>query len=97
MGYDSRDYGKDVQTAAVTTVPLSTKGVLGTVSKIQEELDELKEAERLQDPVNQLVELRDIIGACALYLEQRYPKVDFINLCKSALSMNKSKAKGIGK
>lgn len=91
MGYDSRDYGNSTQ---ADLTPSSTKGMLGTVSKIQEELEELKDAERLQDPVNQLVELRDVIGACACYLEQRYPKVDFINLCRSALSMNKFKTKG---
>lgn len=92
MGYDSRDYNSGSSNTTVSAVGTGVRGVLGNTSKIQEELEELKEAEKLQDPVIQLVELRDIIGACALYLEQRYPKVDFINLCKSALSMNKAKS-----
>lgn len=91
MGYDSRDLDSYSNGTVTKTTTNITKGTVGTLSKIEEELRELKEAERLQDPVNQLVELRDIIGDCAAYMEQKYPKIDFINLCRSALSMNQSR------
>jgi hypothetical protein len=47
------------------------KGVLGESSKIQEELDELIDAEQQKSKVMQAVELSDLIGAIELYAEKQ--------------------------
>ncbi len=49
------------------------KGVLGELSKIQEELDELKDAEKQGIKVMQLVEASDMIGAIVRWLEAKHP------------------------
>lgn len=49
------------------------KGQLGELSKIQEELDEAKDAEEQGIKVMLLNELSDIIGAVDAYLENHYP------------------------
>lgn len=46
------------------------KGVLGEISKIQEELDELKDAEKLGVKVLIHVELCDLFGAIREYAEK---------------------------
>lgn len=48
----------------VTEIP---KGVLGELSKIQEELLELKDAEMQECKVMQMVELSDLYGAVEAY------------------------------
>lgn len=85
MGYDSTDHG------AVGGPVGILKARVGTVEKIKEEVLELQEAKRLGDPVNQLVELRDILGACALFLEEHFPKTDFLALARGAITMNKNR------
>lgn len=45
------------------------KGILGEVSKIREELEELEDATIQRVKVLQLVELSDLVGACAHYAE----------------------------
>ena len=50
MGYDSTEYG------AVGGTVEAVKARPGTAEKILEEVKELQEAHRLDDPVNQLVE-----------------------------------------
>lgn len=49
------------------------KGVIGEISKIQEELDELKDAQQQGVKIMELVELADLIGAIELYLEKHHP------------------------
>ena len=49
------------------------KGQLGFSSKIQEELDELKDAERQMARVLMLCEVSDLIGAIEAYLHNRFP------------------------
>lgn len=45
------------------------KGILGELSKIQEELDELRDAESQSSKIMVLVELSDLIGAIDAYLK----------------------------
>jgi hypothetical protein len=67
-----------------------SKGVIGELSKIQEELDELKDAELQNCSVMQLVELSDLIGAIDAYMEHRFPRITihdlemFANITKRA-------------
>ncbi len=49
------------------------KGELGELSKIQEELDEVKDAAAQGVKVMELVELSDMIGAVVRYLERHHP------------------------
>ena len=47
-----------------------TKGEIGCLSKIQEELDELKDAENQNSKILIIVELADLFGAVELYAEK---------------------------
>ncbi len=49
------------------------KGVIGEISKIQEELEELKDAEAQGIKVMELVEAADMIGAIVRWLEAKHP------------------------
>ena len=60
------------------------KGVLGQISKIQEELDELKDAETQGIRLMQLQELSDIVGAISAYLEAKFPGIDIHDLLEMA-------------
>jgi hypothetical protein len=50
-----------------------TKGQLGEISKLREEIDELADAEAQGARVMALVELSDLVGAVKAYLEAHYP------------------------
>ncbi len=54
----------------IATIP---KGELGELSKIQEELLELKDAEAQGDRVMALVEAADLYGALEAWLERHHP------------------------
>lgn len=54
----------------LTEIP---KGALGRISKIQEELDELRDAMDQDCKVMALVELSDMIGAVQAYLDNHFP------------------------
>ena len=56
------------------------KGELGELSKIQEELDEAKDAESQMCPVMLLVELSDLLGAVDAYLSKHHPTIGIIDL-----------------
>lgn len=56
------------------------KGELGEISKIQEELDELRDAETQGVRIMQLVELSDLYGAMESYLETKFPGVSMNDL-----------------
>lgn len=47
--------------------------MLGEVSKIQEELDELSDAHNQQVRILMLCEVADLIGAIESYLEKHFP------------------------
>jgi hypothetical protein len=49
------------------------KGELGKLSKIQEELDELSDAEQQGVKILMLCELCDIVGAVEAYLKANFP------------------------
>ena len=51
------------------------QGQHGEISKIQEELEELKEAMEQNNPVMALVEIADLYGAIELYLEKHHPSI----------------------
>ena len=56
------------------------KGKFGEVSKIQEELDELKDALIQNNQIMVLCELADLYGALAGYLANHYPEFGMIDL-----------------
>ncbi len=56
------------------------KGVIGEIGKIQEELDELKDAEEQNCKIMQLVELSDLIGSIELYLNANFPDMTIEDL-----------------
>jgi hypothetical protein len=56
------------------------KGELGELSKIQEELDELKDAEAQGVKVMQLVEASDLIGAIDAWLLKYHPQMKLVDL-----------------
>ncbi len=63
----------------ITKIP---KGVLGEISKIEEELTELKDAAINQRcKIMSLVELSDLIGAIEAYLLKNYKDFSIADLC----------------
>lgn len=57
-----------------------TKGVIGEVSKIREELEELEDATMQGNKVMALMELSDLVGAIKLHLERRFPTITLHDL-----------------
>lgn len=51
------------------------KGTFGEVSKIEEELEELKESLEQNNPIMALCELSDMYGAIRGYLEKHHPDI----------------------
>ena len=58
------------------------KGVLGELSKIREELDELEDAAGQGIKIMELCELSDLVGAIRLYLCKHHPGISFDDLFK---------------
>jgi hypothetical protein len=56
------------------------KGEVGESSKILEEVLELQDAEAQGAKIMELVELSDLIGAVALYLEKHHPDTSIEDL-----------------
>ena len=61
----------------MTDIP---KGEIGESSKILEEVLELQDAEEQECKVMALVELSDLVGAVALYLERHHPSTSIDDL-----------------
>jgi hypothetical protein len=57
-----------------------TKGTIGEISKIEEELAELKDAVKQKSKVMALVELSDLVGAVQLYLGKHHPDTSLDDL-----------------
>ena len=57
-----------------------TKGKIGELSKIEEEVAELRDAHEQNAVIMELVELSDLVGAIQLYLERRHPSITFNDL-----------------
>lgn len=60
-------------------VPIK-KGVLGEVSKIQEEIEELLDAEKQGCKIMAILELADVIGAIEAYLEKNHSSITLEDL-----------------
>jgi len=60
------------------------KGKLGELSKIQEELDELKDADEQGCRIMALVELADLLGAIRHYMRVHHPGFRMSDLKKMA-------------
>ena len=58
------------------------RGRLGDLSKIQEELDEAKDAENQHNRIMVLLELSDILGAMEAYLVRNFPGFSIADLGK---------------
>lgn len=58
------------------------KGKLGELSKIQEELDELVDAESQGVKILMMCELADLIGAIDHYVQKRFPYLSLKDLRK---------------
>lgn len=56
------------------------RGTIGESSKILEEVLELQDAEAQEAKIMALVELSDLIGAIALYLEKHHPQTTIDDL-----------------
>ncbi len=53
-----------------------TKGILGTISKVKEEIEEFEDAQEQKNKILQIVELSDIYGALEKLAEQYYLTMD---------------------
>ena len=58
------------------------KGMIGELSKIQEELDEAEDAEKQGCKLMVLLELSDMLGAIEAYLEKHHPDFRLMDLKK---------------
>lgn len=56
------------------------KGKLGTLSKIQEELDELKDAENQNSKIMIMVELSDLYGAIEEYCKEQNVTIEDLKI-----------------
>ncbi len=56
------------------------KGTIGESNKILEEVLELQDAEAQECKIMELVELSDLMGAVALYLEKHHPSTTIEDL-----------------
>lgn len=61
------------------------KGSIGESSKIREELEELEDAEKQDNPVMAILELSDIVGAIDAYLEVNHPSITVEDLITMAM------------
>ena len=68
-------FGRDYVSSDVTGyhTHLMKKGVLGEISKIREELDELIDAHEQKARILALCEVADLVGAIELYLTRHLP------------------------
>lgn len=57
-----------------------TRGDIGEISKIQEEVDELRDAVQQGSKIMALVELSDLYGAIELYLTRHHPDTSMHDL-----------------
>ena len=74
---DDMDRGIERPGYHISIIP---KGEIGESSKLLEEVLELQDAERQDAKIMALVELSDLIGAIALYLEKHHPSTDIDDL-----------------
>lgn len=58
------------------------RGTYGELSKIVEEVEELQDAVRQDNPVMALCELSDLVGAIKGYLANKHPSISFNQLLR---------------
>jgi hypothetical protein len=58
------------------------KGVVGELSKIYEEVEEIKDSAEQGVDIMLLVELSDLVGAVQLYLRKHHPSITLEDLVK---------------
>lgn len=58
------------------------KGEVGKLSKIYEEIEEVKDADNQNCNVMVILELSDVIGAIECYLEKEHPSITLKDLIK---------------
>lgn len=73
------------------------KGEFGEISKIEEELAELKDADYQGNRIMALVELSDLIGSVQGYLEKHYPGFGLKDLIKMAEATSRAFSDGTRK
>ena len=73
------------------------KGEIGEISKIQEELDELKDAVEQGARIMQLCELSDIVGAIQEYVGKHHSGTSMKDLFDMAKLTKKAFAEGVRK
>lgn len=56
------------------------RGTLGDFSKIEEEVDELRESIEQCNPIMALLELSDLLGAMRAYLAKHHPTINLVDL-----------------
>lgn len=66
------------------------KGTAGEISKIEEELEELKDAYYQNNKIMTLVELSDICGAIILFLKSKFPDITIGDVLKMSVATNSS-------
>jgi len=59
-----------------------TKGTIGELSKVYEEIEEVRDAEVQGIDIMVLCELSDVLGAIECYLEKHHPSIDIQDLKK---------------
>lgn len=56
------------------------RGTLGDFSKIEEEVDEMRESIEQCNPIMALVEMSDLLGAMKAYLAKHHPSINLLDL-----------------
>lgn len=67
-----------------------SKGVLGEITKIAEELEELKDAHEQGNKILELCELADLVGAIKFYLQKHHPDIQMSDLLIMADATDKA-------
>lgn len=67
-----------------------SRGILGESSKIQEELDELIDAEKQENKILALCELADIIGSIDAYINKNYTNITIQDLYIMAIATKRA-------
>lgn len=74
-----------------------TKGVIGELSKVREELNEAYDADAQNNPIMVILELSDMIGAIRCYLEKHHPTLKLNDLVTMADATNRAFQSGYRK
>ena len=73
------------------------KGQYGTLSKIYEEVEEIRDSEAQNNRIMILLELSDLLGAVRGYLEENYPEITLNDLAIMADATQRAFLTGVRK